>query len=141
MLPLPKVEKRDSGEKTLFMTSYFGYGAGSINKNEVTSSNKSGFYVPIGLEYSLGYDKRGAISLMASPFDFGYPVSLKMNGEKQDLELDDIIAPSLSIAYGVPDYPFVVGAAYQIGMTDPVTNEEEKRLLLFVGFDMPLLGF
>ena len=78
---------------------------------------------------------------MLSPVDFAYPVSLKLNGVEEDVELDEIIAPSISLAYGIKDYPVNIGIAFQKGKRFSVQNQEEKRILLFVAFDMPLFSF
>lgn len=134
--------KREAGKSTLMISSYFGYAGGSIqNDNQVTSANSSGFYVPVGFEYSYGLSGGGAISLMFSPFDFGYPISLKMNGEETDVNFDDIVAPSISFAYGISDYPINIGIAYQKGKTTGTNTKQEERALVFIAFDMPLFSF
>ncbi|HEY9052836.1 MAG TPA: hypothetical protein VIQ03_14890, partial [Gammaproteobacteria bacterium] len=134
--------KRDPGESMLMVTSYLGYAAGKvINDDKIESDNLSGFYVPIGFEYSRGLHNGGSLSLMLSPVDFGYPVSLKLNGLEEDIELDEIAAPSISLAYGIKDYPVNIGIAFQKGKRYATQNQEEKRVLLFMAFDMPLFAF
>jgi hypothetical protein len=134
--------KREPGEKSLMISAYFGYGAGAVlNDDDIPSDNMSGFYVPVGFEFSKGLSDGSSISLMLSPVDFGYPVSLKLNGEVEDVESDDIIAPSISIAYGIKDYPVNVGLAFQKGRKFALQNKEEKRIMIFVAFDMPLFSF
>jgi len=135
------IEKRAPGNKSFMISAYFGYGAGDVLNDNVSSDNTSGFYVPVGLEYSIGLSNKSSVSFMLSPVDFGYPVSLKMNGVVEDLELDDIIAPSFSVAYGIKDYPINVGIAFQKGRFISPQDKEEKRVLIFVAFDMPLLAF
>ncbi len=134
--------KRQAGENVLMVTSYLGYSAGSvINDDKIASDNLSGFYAPIGLEYSRGLHNGASVSLMLSPVDFGYPVSLKLNGMEENIELDEIVAPSISLAYGIKDYPINIGIAFQKGKRFTLQNQEEKRLLLFIAFDMPLFAF
>ena len=134
--------KREPGETNLMVTSYFGYGGGKIlNEDDIPSENTNGFYVPIGFEYSEGLSGGDSISFMLSPVDFGYPVSLKLNGEVDDVEFEDIIAPSFSVAYGIKDYPINFGLAFQKGRKFSVQNKEEKRIMFFVAFDMPLFSF
>ena len=136
------LSKREAGKSSLMISSYFGYAGGRIeNEDEVTSSNSSGFYVPVGFEYSYGLSGGSALSFMFSPFDFGYPISLKMNGEEADVKLDDIVAPSVSIAYGISDYPINIGIAYQKGKTTGANIKQEERTLFFIAFDMPLFSF
>lgn len=135
------IEKREPGNKSFMISSYFGYGAGDVLNDDVSSDNASGFYIPVGLEYSMGLRNKSSVSFMLSPVDFGYPVSLKLNGVVEDLELEDIIAPSFSVAYGIRDYPINVGVAFQKGRFISPQDKEEKRVMIFVAFDMPLLAF
>ena len=136
------LSKREPGENTLFISSYFGYAAGAVlNDDDVPSDNATGFYIPVGFEYSKGLQSGSSISIMLSPVDFGYPVSLKMNGEVEDVQFDEIFAPSISFAYGIKDYPVNVGLTFQKGRTFTLQNMEEKRIMLFLAFDMPLFSF
>lgn len=134
--------KREAGDSMLMVTSYLGYSAGKVmNDDKLVSDNLSGFYVPVGFEYSRGLHHGGSLSVMLSPVDFGYPVSLKLNGMEENIEFDEIAAPSISLAYGIKDYPVNIGIAFQKGKRFALQNQEEKRLLLFIAFDMPLLAF
>ena len=134
--------KREPGENNFLVSAYFGYGAGKVlNDDEIPSDNSTGFYVPIGFEFSKGLNSGASISLMLSPVDFGYPISLKLNGEVEDVEFDDIFAPSISVAYGIKDYPVNVGLAFQKGRKFALQNKQEKRIMIFVAFDMPLFSF
>lgn len=134
--------KREVGKSTFMISSYFGYAGGSIeNDDEISSANSGGFYVPVGFEYSYGLSGGSALSVMFSPFDFGYPVSLRMNGEEDDVSFEDIVAPSISLAYGIDDYPVNIGIAYQKGKTIGLNAMQEKRVLFFIAFDMPLFAF
>lgn len=134
--------KREPGETSFMVTSYFGYSGGKVlNEDDIPSENTNGFYVPVGFEYNKGLDGGSSLSFMLSPVDFGYPVSLKLNGEVDDVEFEDIIAPSFSIAYGIKDYPINLGLTFQKGRKFSVQNKEEKRIMFFVAFDMPLFSF
>ena len=139
-------QKRDS-HSHLMVTSYFGaaYNTQSATIDEANSKNhNNGFYVPVGLEYTFDKDwlglNEGAVSLMVSPFDFGYPINLKLNGIEQDFEVDEIFAPSISISYGLQKWPLVLGVAYQKGAKFSADSDSENRTLLFVAFDMPLFN-
>ena len=134
--------KRESGHH-LMLSSYFGFAQNMNKKNEIDESN-SGFFVPVGLEYTFdkktfGMNYDGALSIMVSPFDFGYPVNLKLNGTSENIEFDEIVAPSITIAYGFKEYPIVVGFGVQKGAKLDGMDTEE-RVLLFVAFDMPLFS-
>ena len=114
--------------------SYAEVGNDGANKE----ASDFGIFAPIGLEYSRGLGNGDSISLMVSPFDFGYPVNLKLNGIEEDVELDEIAAPSITLGYGFRDYPLILGLGYQKGRKFDNESETEERWLLFFSFDMPL---
>jgi hypothetical protein len=122
---------------TGYLTASFG---NVINSSEVSSNNRLGIYAPVGVEVSHALES-GSISLMIAPFDFGYPISLKLNGVEQGVKLDEVVAPSIALSYGLKDYPLSVGVAYQRGRRSSLTNAVEKRAMIFMGIDMPLFLF
>lgn len=133
--------KREYGVHWM-ITSYLGISGGKTRPDLPAGGKKNndGIFAPIGLELTYGTKECGSISLMLSPFDFGYPVSLKLNGVQQDAKLNDIIAPTISMAYGLREYPIVWGLAYQRGRVIQSTGQQETRTMLFVAFDLPLFG-
>lgn len=141
---LPSVSfyaKRAYGQHWM-ITSYLGVSAGKASPDDPTTGkdNKAGIFAPVGLEWSYGTKNNSSVSVMLAPFDFGYPVSLRLNGVESDLKLKDVVAPSLSVSYGLREYPLAVGLAYQRGRVIETTNQVERRVMLFVAFDMPLWG-
>lgn len=138
---LPKVsfnEKRKYGS-SFFISSYFGYAAADSEiYNSVEQEVNSGLFVPIGIEYNYGLKEAGSLSVMLSPIDMGYPVNLKLNGIEDDVDFDEIVAPSITLAYGFKNYPINIGLGYQRGRNLADVNKAEERILLFVSFDMPL---
>lgn len=128
----------------VFITAYVGWAGGKVrNSADVGNQNSGGVYAPIGLEFSTGLNSkylRGSASVFVAPFDFGYPLSLKLNNVNQSATLADVVSPSAGLAYGVPDWPVAFGFAYQVGRKSALTGEREKRTLLFVAFDMPLFA-
>jgi hypothetical protein len=134
--------KREKYKGRATISAFLGYAYGAVlNDNEtLNDDNNHGVYAPLGLDLSLGTSWGGSFSLMVAPFDFGYPVSLKLNGVKEDLKLEDIVAPSIVLAYGKARYPLTGGLVYQWGRKDPASNIAERRLMLFLGFDMPLFS-
>jgi len=134
--------KREKYKGHAMISALLGYGYGKIQNGEGTlgRDNNQGIFAPIGLDLSFGTSWRGSFSLMLAPVDFGYPISLKLNGVNKDLKLSDVVAPSVVLSYGVPDYPLATGIAYQRGRRDPASGDVETRLLLFIGFDMPLFA-
>jgi hypothetical protein len=135
--------KREAGNHFM-VTSYFGFSL-NANKNNDSQKQNNGFFVPVGLEYTLdksllGLDYDGSLSVMASPFDFGYPVNLKLNGASENFEFNEIVAPSITLSYGLKEYPVVFGLGIQKGAKLETSGETENRVLLFVAFDMPLFN-
>lgn len=142
---LPSVsffEKRKEGNHFM-VSSYLGISYNTDENGQSEDSN-NGLFVPIGLEYSRGVDWFGgsirSASIMFSPVDFGHPVNLKLNDIEEDFELDEIIAPSVTFALGLDDYPLTFGVGYQKGRELELSSGTENRLILFFAFDMPLLN-
>jgi len=142
---LPSVSffaKREEGNHVM-VTSYLGV-TYNLNEQESVEKANNGIFAPIGVEYSRGIDLLNgnirSFSVMVSPVDFGYPVNLKLNGIESDFEVDDVIAPSATLAVGFKDYPLTLGVGYQKGREVMDSGVTENRLLLFFAFDMPLLS-
>jgi|GEM_PF-2405624 len=143
---LPSVSffaKREDGNH-IMLTSYLGVSY-NLDEDELANDKNNGIFAPIGFEYSRGVDWLGgyvsSASLMVSPVDFGYPVNLKLNGIEEDIEFDEIAAPSITFAMGFTDYPLTLGIGYQKGRTIEMSNETEDRMIIFFAFDMPLYNF
>ena len=85
-----------------------------------------------------GFAHGDSLSIMLSPIDMAYPVNLKLSGIEDDIEFDEIIAPSITLAYGFRNYPLNIGIGYQRGRKLADVGKSEERWLLFVSFDMPL---
>ena len=131
--------KREPGDHWM-ISSYLGLSYAEVgNDGSNKEANDFGIFAPIGLEYSRGLGNGDSVSLMVSPFDFGYPVNLKLNGIEEDVELDEIAAPSITLGYGFRDYPLILGLGYQKGRKFDNESETEERWLIFFSFDMPLL--
>jgi hypothetical protein len=136
--PVSYAEKRKLGEG-FFITSYFGVAASSTNIHHSSEeASKGGLFVPVGVEYNHGFSGGSSLSVMLSPFDFAYPVNLKLNGITDNYDVKEIVSPSVTIAYGIKDYPLNIGLGYQQGRKLNDVNKAETRILLFVSFDMPL---
>ncbi|MGD8639347.1 MAG: hypothetical protein PVG89_01895 [Gammaproteobacteria bacterium] len=131
--------KREQGSHHILISSYLGYAAGKIDNPATANKDyQHGIIAPIGLEYSYGFRWGTSLSFMVAPFDFGYPVTLKLNGDTENLQLEDVVAPAAYLTLGIKDYPLNVGIGYQRGAKIQGVDEAEKRILLFIAFDMPL---
>lgn len=125
----------------VMISSYLAVAYGSVlNRADVGNDNRSGIYAPIGLEVSHGLQS-GSLSLIVAPFDFGYPINLKLNGVEKDVKLSEVVAPSVALSYGFKNYPLSVGLAYQRGRRSDQNNKIEQRAMIFFGIDMPLFSF
>ena len=132
-------EKRKQGAG-IFVSAYFGMAAADFDdQGSSEEASGSGLFAPVGLEWNYGTEDGGSWSIMLSPIDMGYPINLKLNGIEDEVELDELIAPSITFAYGFADYPVNLGIGYQRGRTLDDVQEAEEGVLLFLSFDMPLL--
>jgi hypothetical protein len=131
-------EKRKPGDG-FFVSSYLGYAAADADVHgSAEKETNGGLFVPVGIEYNYGLGGGDSLSVMLSPIDMAYPVNLKLRGIEDDVEFDELIAPSLTLAYGIEKYPLNVGIGYQRGRRLDDVDKTEERWLLFVTFDMPL---
>ncbi len=132
------IEKRKS-EGHWLINSYLGLALGDSDlPSGMDEDNNFGIYAPIGIEYTHGLKSGRSVSYLVAPLDFGYPVSLKLNGLEDDYETDEIIAPSFGVTWGLDELPLAIGVIYQVGKS--FDGEEEERLFLHFSFDMPLLN-
>ncbi len=137
--PVSYYTKREKGTH-INITAYLGLAQGFYDK-DVEPEETLSIFSPIGLEISRGLNNGGSMSIMLSPFDFGYPITQQLNGNKDNSNLDNVLAPSLTMSYGFKDLPLTVGVGYQQGRYISALNKTEKRWLLFFAFDMPLFNF
>jgi len=122
-----------------FISSYLGIvAAGSETHGSNEEGPNGGLFVPVGIEFNYGASRGDSWSLMLAPIDMAYPINLKLNGIDDQVDFEEIFAPSVTLSYGLKDYPLNVGIGYQRGRTLEDVEKAEERLLLFVSFDMPL---
>ena len=134
--------KREKKTFHLLITSYFGYAYGKdFDTPDDSKDNNHGITAPIGLELSYGLCWGDSISLLLAPVDFGYPVTLRMNGIEEELSFDDIFSPGIFAAYGIRDMPLNFGIGYQRGRRIGDSDDVENRFLGFISYDMPLYTF
>ena len=133
--------KREKGVSHLMLTSYLGYAYSKTFDTPIdNNSNDHGIIAPIGLEISHGFKWADSLSLLLAPIDFGYPITLKINGIEESLSLSDIFAPGVYLAYGIRELPINFGISYQRGRRINGSSDVENRVLFFISYDMPLLS-
>ena len=131
-------EKRKQGDG-FFISSYLGLGLADTDVHgSQQQASDGGLFVPVGLEYNYGRSDGASVSVMLSPIDMAYPVNLKLRGIEEDVEFDELIAPSLTVSYGFEDWPVNLGIGYQRGRRLADVDKTEEKWLLFLTFDMPL---
>lgn len=134
-------EKRDNS-RHWFVSAYLGVTA--VEPDDGSDTTHGEIYAPIGLEYAWGLPDMwlaDSLSIMVAPFDFGYPVNLKLKGEEKDVDYDEIISPSISINFGIEDTPIAWGILYQRGQAYDGSGKQDYRTSVHISFDMPLHVF
>lgn len=140
--PVSFAMKRDPYNNYLFINSYLGTSWGTnSSKNKLNETKGFNLYAPVGLEFAGVWEKlcSSPVSIYLAPFDFAYPISLKLRGIESELNLDDIVSPSIGITKGIKNLPLSFGIAIQKGK-EVGSGNEEVRVFGFVAFDMPLLS-
>lgn len=128
--------KREPHRTRVLITAYLG-GAWARDKTDLTYERTFVIAAPIGFEISQARGSGNSLSLLVSPVDFGYPLSLKMQNSEATVRTSDIVVPSAYVLWGPKNYPFAVGVGYaRVRSVD--TDTREGRWLLFLGFDLPL---
>ena len=128
--------KREPHRTRVLITAYVG-GAWARDKTDLAYDRTFVIAAPIGFEVSQARGSGNSLSLLVSPVDFGYPLSLKMQNSEATVRTSDIVVPSAYVLWGPKNYPFGVGVGYaRVRNVD--TDTREGRWLLFFGFDLPL---
>jgi hypothetical protein len=127
--------KREPHRTRVLVTSYLG-GAWStaIHRNDQTFV----FAAPVGVEISQARDSGNSLSLLLSPVDFGYPLSVKLNGSDVRVRASDIFVPSAYVLWGTKNYPLAAGFGYARVKSIEDPGRREGRFLVLLAFDMPL---
>lgn len=125
--------KREPHRRRVLITSYLGAAW-------VGGQNETPFVLaaPVGIEFSLTRDSGNSLSFMFSPFDFGYPLSLKLSDVDARAQISDILVPAAYILYGRKKYPLAYGLGYQYVRSVDTPDKRDGRWLVFLSFDMPL---
>lgn len=133
--------KRMPGRSTWMITAYLGMSAGREKLPSDKHQSYTGMIAPLGLEYSRGFSDKSALSILFAPFDFGQPINMELQGNAEGAKLSDIVTPGVYLAYGIRNYPLVIGIGYNRGRALLSNANSESRYMLFVAFDMPLFRF
>lgn len=129
--------KREPHRTRVLITAYLG-AAWARDKTESTYDRTFVITAPIGFEISQARGSGNSLSLLVSPVDFGYPLSLKMQDSEATVRASDIVVPAAYVLWGPKNYPFAGGLGYARVRSPDTPDKREGRWLLFLGFDLPL---
>jgi len=133
-LPASSYRSKRKGEMRLSVSSYLGLTAGREN-----SQDYSGLVAPIGIEYDYSINEKWSIGVLGNIFDFGTVVNSQIYDTSETFGFKDIVAPGLALVVGLPEVPVSIGAGY-FSVHGLQSNTKSERVLLFIGFDMPLFS-
>ena len=128
--------KREPHATKVLITAYLG-GAGTRETgNEHTRAG--GILAPVGVEISQATDGGNSFSLLLSPLDFGYPLTLKMKDTETTVKGSDVVVPAAYVLYGLKNYPLAAGVGYSRGRGVDNPDQRVGRIIILFAFDMPL---
>lgn len=128
--------KREPHATRVLITAYLGV-AGS-RETAGSHTQAGGFVVPVGIEISQARDSGNSLSLLLSPLDFGYPLTLKMKNVDTTIKGSDVVVPAAYLFWGFKNYPLAIGAGYSRGRGVDNPDQRVGRYLVLFAFDMPL---
>lgn len=145
-------------KKSMFNIALNGYLGGFYGREYLAEKVKdntaksAGVYAPVGITFSVGFQRAGSLSLLLSIIDVGAVAAYRLNDpdtEKlPEVTLQNIFAPGLGIAYGIPGIPLSAGLSYQLGpalreinATTATTGEINRRWQFFLAVDIPIFNF
>ena len=128
--------KREPHATRVLITAYLGV-AGS-RETAGSHTQAGGFVVPVGIEISQARDSGNSLSLLLSPLDFGYPLTLKMKNVDTTIKGSDVVVPAAYVFWGFKNYPLAIGAGYSRGRGVDNPDQRVGRYMILFAFDMPL---
>lgn len=128
--------KREPHATRVLITAYLGV-AGS-RETAGSHTQAGGFVAPVGIEVSQARGYGDSLSLLLSPLDFGYPLTLKMKNVDTTIRGSDVVVPAVYAFWGFKNYPLAIGAGYSRGRGVDNPDQRVGRYLILFAFDMPL---
>jgi hypothetical protein len=128
--------KREPHATRVLVTAYVG--GGWSWKTGEPHQQVWGIVAPVGVEISQARDSGNSLSLLLSPLDFGYPLTLKMKNTDTTIKGSDVVVPAAYVFYGWKNYPFAAGVGYSRGRGVDNPDQRVGRVLVLVAFDLPL---
>ena len=123
------------------ISSYVGLYSSITTPNHYEDAGTA-IYAPIGVQVSwpIGWIDccMQSLGIMISPVDFGYPLSMKFKGSDNTATWNDVLNPSISIAFGAKKLPVNWGLAFQHVNQNIYNPNPGTRAMFFLSLDMPL---
>ena len=116
-------------------------------------AKSAGVYAPVGVTFSVGFQKAGSLSFLLNVIDIGAVAAYRLNDseteELPEISLQNILAPGVGLIYGIPGIPLSFGASYQLGPalreitpTAATTSAQMNgRWQVFLAVDIPIFNF
>jgi hypothetical protein len=128
--------KREPHATRVLVTAYVG--GGWSWQTASPHQQVWGLVAPVGVEISQARDSGNSLSLLLSPLDFAYPLTLKLKNTDATVKGSDVVVPSAYVFYGWKNYPVAAGLGYSRGRSIENPDQRVGRILIVVAFDMPL---
>jgi hypothetical protein len=128
--------KREPHSTRVLVTAYVG--GGWSRQTASPHQQVWGIVAPVGVEISQARDSGNSLSLLLSPLDFGYPLTLKMKSTDATIKGSDVVVPAAYAFYGLKNYPLAIGVGYSRGRSIDNPDQRVGRVLILIAFDMPL---
>ena len=104
---------------SIALNAYVGLSAGQEHLEGLGAKPFYAVSTPIGFSFSWGFEKYGAISLLASFIDIGALTAYRFEDsnakELPDLKFENVLAPGAYLVYDIPKYPISLGLGAQLG--------------------------
>jgi hypothetical protein len=149
VLPVGSSAMKRNSNWSIMMNAYVGAYYGGGKNKEMGKFQSYGLYAPIGLSFSKGFYKGGALSLTVNVIELGSLVNIYLSeGDNVVLpdnfrvKLIDIFSPGIQLSYLIPKTPvaFLIGANY-IPQLFSIPNNKYKGGMRFqtgLTIDIPM---
>jgi hypothetical protein len=157
-MPAGSASVKKASSFSISLNAYVGGFAGReflADKSKNKWGTVGGITAPVGIGFNWGIGKKckSSISVFASVIDIGAIASYRFNNDSTatlpSLTLQNILAPGLSLVYGLPKWPVSIGLGYQLGPVLRTITATEKnissqpngRAHAFIAVDIPVIHF
>lgn len=124
---------------TLFLSSYYGVSYINLAENSLEEREWNfRAFGPVGIELKLMTFRSAPLTINLAPIDIGNYITNELKGGEYDAKFEDILAPSIFLAYSSRSKPFSILAGYQKGIKVD-DNFETEGPFISIAFDLPII--